>query len=80
MQVQVAVCSCEVVLYQKQGRLNIALVEHGELCVITIGTTKMLLWFVDVWDSQLQVYASNMNCTQNCKIFMQASVLMILKF
>ena len=47
MQVQVAVCSCEEVLYQKQGQLNIALVENGELCVTAVGTTKMLLLFVD---------------------------------
>ena len=42
-----AVCSCVEVLYQKQGQLNIASVEDGELCVTTVGTTKMPLWFVD---------------------------------
>ena len=55
IQVQVAVYSCVEVLYQRQGQLNIALVEHGELCVTITGTTKMLLWFVDSWDSQPQV-------------------------
>ena len=55
IQVQVAVCSCEEALYQKQEMLNIALVELGELSAILIGITKILLWFVDSWDSQLQV-------------------------
>jgi hypothetical protein len=44
------------VLYHKLVQWNTAVVEHGELCVITVGTTKMLLWFVDSWDSQPQVY------------------------
>ena len=56
IQVQVAMYSYVVELYQKQGQLNIAVVEDGELCVIIVGTTKMLLWFVDSWDSQPQVY------------------------
>ena len=55
IQVQVAVYSCVVGLYQRQGQLNIALVEDGELCVTVTGTTKMLLWFVDSWGSQPQV-------------------------
>jgi hypothetical protein len=53
--VQVAAYSCVEVIYHKQGQWNIALVEDGELCVIGIGITKMLLWCVDSWDSQPQV-------------------------
>ena len=64
IQVQLVVYSCVVVLYQKQGQLNIALVGHGELCAIITGTTKMLLWFVDSWDSQPQVHI-NMHCNVN---------------
>ena len=40
-------CSYVEVLYQRQGQLNIAVVEDGELCVTITGTTKMLLWYVD---------------------------------
>ena len=47
-----AVCSYVEVLYQKQGQLSIALVGLGKQHVITVGIIKMLLWFVDNWDSQ----------------------------
>ena len=46
-----AVCSYVEVLYQKQGQLSIALVGLGKQYVITVGIIKMLLWFVDNWDS-----------------------------
>ena len=58
-----AVYSCEEVSYQRQGLLNIVVVEDGEQCAITTGPTKMLLWFVDSWDSlQLVcIFASDNN-------------------
>ena len=51
-----AVYSCVVGLYQRQGQLNTAVVELGKQFVIAAGVTRMLLLFVDSWDSQLLVY------------------------
>ena len=35
--------------------LKCATMQHGVQCVMTSGTTMMLLWSVDSWDSPQQV-------------------------
>ena len=52
IQVQVAVCGCKVVLYQRQEQWNIALVELGKQSVTMTGMSKILVWFVDRGDYQ----------------------------
>ena len=71
-----AVCSYVEVLYQKQGQLSIALVGLGKQCVITVGIIKMLLWFVDNWDSQ-QLVIRQTTCACYNFLCKHASILII---
>ena len=58
-QVQVAVFSCMVELYQRQEQLNSVSMVFGKQSVTQTGTTRMHLWCAENWDCQLLVSNKN---------------------